>query len=115
MEDFGLSDDLYIKMNARGRLLTPFENLKAELQSKILRQKWEEGKKVADCFSLKIDTYWTDFIWNNFQYEHSVDISHMRLISTLVMTNAALGKLAVKPEQRNEIIQRTQEDSLQGI
>ena len=66
-------------MNARGRLLTPFENLKAELQSKILRQKWEEGKKVADSFSLKIDTYWTDFIWNNFQYEHSVDISHMRL------------------------------------
>ena len=111
LEDFGLSDDLYIKMNARGRLLTPFENLKAELQSKILRHKWEQGKKVADCFSLRIDTYWTDFVWNNFQYEHSVDISHMRFISTLVMINAALGKLAVKPEQRNEIIQKTQEDS----
>lgn len=111
LEDFGLSDDLYIKMNARGRLLTPFENLKAELQSKVLQNKWEEGKKVADCFSVKIDTYWTDFVWNNFQYEHSVDISHMRLISTLVMINAALGNLAVKPEQRNEIIQKTQEDS----
>lgn len=32
LENFGLSDDLYIKMNARGRLLTPFENLKAEIQ-----------------------------------------------------------------------------------
>lgn len=111
LDDFGLSDDLYIKMNARGRLLTPFENLKAELQSKILQQKWEIGKDFSNCFSLKIDTYWTDFIWNNFQYEHSVDISHMRLISTLVMINAAIGKLAIRPEQRNEIIQKTQEDS----
>jgi uncharacterized protein with ParB-like and HNH nuclease domain len=34
LEHFGLSDDLYIKMNARGRQLTPFENLKAELQEK---------------------------------------------------------------------------------
>ena len=31
MKDFGLSDDLYIKMNARGKTLTPFENFKAWL------------------------------------------------------------------------------------
>ena len=31
LKDFGLSDDLYIKMNARGKQLTSFENFKADL------------------------------------------------------------------------------------
>ena len=35
LENIGLTDDLYIKMNARGRLLTPFENFKAGLQKEI--------------------------------------------------------------------------------
>ncbi|WP_026656081.1 DUF262 domain-containing protein [Butyrivibrio sp. AE3003] len=33
MEDFNNSDDLYIKMNARGKLLTDFEIFKAKLQN----------------------------------------------------------------------------------
>ena len=43
MEDFGLSDDLYIKMNARGKLLSSFENLKAEIQQKSKDLNWENG------------------------------------------------------------------------
>ena len=35
LEQFGLSDDLYIKMNARGKALTDFENFKAILEKKI--------------------------------------------------------------------------------
>ena len=31
LQDFALSDDLYIKMNARGKQLTAFENFKADL------------------------------------------------------------------------------------
>ena len=31
LDDFGLSEELYIKMNARGLPLTPFENFKADL------------------------------------------------------------------------------------
>lgn len=31
LKEFGLSDDLYIKMNARGKQLTMFENFKADL------------------------------------------------------------------------------------
>ena len=31
-------------MNARGRLLTPFENLKAEIQDKASTNNWEAGK-----------------------------------------------------------------------
>src|SRR5205085_6136002 len=33
LENFGLSDDLYVKMNARGKALTRFEVFKAEFES----------------------------------------------------------------------------------
>lgn len=110
LEDFGLSDDLYIKMNARGRLLTPFENLKAEIQGKNEKNGWEKDKPLEDLFSTKIDTIWTDFIWKNYQFNHSVDIAHMRLITTIVMINAALGKIDLKPSQRNELIQQLEDN-----
>lgn len=110
LEDFGLSDDLYIKMNARGRLLTPFENLKAEIQAKNEKNEWEKDKAINERFSTKIDTDWTDFIWKNYQYNHSVDIAHMRFITTIVMINIALGKLELKPNQRNELIQQFEDN-----
>ena len=110
LEDFGLSDDLYIKMNARGRLLTPFENLKAEIQEKDDKNGWEKSKPLKDRFSTKIDTVWTDFVWKNYQYNHSVDIAHMRLMTTVVMINVALGKTDLKPNQRNELIQQLEDN-----
>lgn len=110
LEDFGLSDDLYIKMNARGKLLTPFENLKAEIQTKIDKNGWDKNKKINEQFSTKIDTVWTDFIWKNYKYNYSVDIAHMRFITTIVMINIALGKSALKPNQRNELIQQLQDN-----
>lgn len=111
LKDFGLSDDLYIKMNARGKLLTPFENFKAEIQAKIKDGKWEKSKDISYSFAFKIDTEWTDFIWNNYKYDHSVDIAHMRFIAALIMINTALGRLSVKSEQRNEIIQKIQDNN----
>lgn len=57
LEDFGLSDDLYIKMNARGKPLTPFENFKAWLVARISDQPW------AKQFDLAMDQKWIDFFW----------------------------------------------------
>ena len=44
IEDMGLTDDLYIKMNSRGKPLTDFENLKAEFIDKI--SQLEENSKI---------------------------------------------------------------------
>ena len=75
--DFGLSDDLYIKMNARGKQLTSFENFKADLIGYITNQAEDESlegsvraewKKLIDPESgipIKIDTDWTDIFWKN--------------------------------------------------
>lgn len=59
IKDMGLTDDLYIKMNSRGKPLTEFEHFKAE---------WEGYMKavdadLADCISHKIDTDWADMLW----------------------------------------------------
>ncbi len=110
LKDFGLSDDLYIKMNARGRILTPFENLKAELQDKSMKNNWESGRAETDKFSYKIDTLWTDFLWNNFRKDNSVDNAHMNLITTLVMAKLATGT-RLKGEERADIIRKLNENN----
>jgi len=53
MQDFSLPDELYIKMNARGKPLTPFENFKAGFSE--LLGKDNKGK---------LDNEWLDIFWN---------------------------------------------------
>ncbi|MBP3587121.1 MAG: DUF262 domain-containing protein [Paludibacteraceae bacterium] len=77
LDNFGLSDDLYIKMNARGKQLTSFENFKADLIGYIRHQaynenlseevhvKWERLLDPAIGIPIKMDTTWTDLFWNN--------------------------------------------------
>jgi major membrane immunogen (membrane-anchored lipoprotein) len=70
---FKLTDELYIKMNSRGRQLTPFENFKAffsEILSTNEFNKEEldygDGTKLTyqKYFAFKIDSVWTDLFWN---------------------------------------------------
>ncbi|WOC50794.1 hypothetical protein BPO_0147 [Bergeyella porcorum] len=65
LKDFGLSDDLYIKMNARGKQLTPFENFKSQFEKHIEKNGFEkDAKNPEEKFAHKIDTIWTDLFWN---------------------------------------------------
>jgi hypothetical protein len=90
LPDLGLSDDLYIKMNARGKLLTPFENFKAQLQKHIEINRWEDGFDYTNKFSHKIDTMWTNLFWKLFG--EKLDDAHIRFLATIVMFRIALGK-----------------------
>lgn len=64
LENFGLSDDLYIKMNTRGKALTPFENFKSRFEKHINENGWEkEITHPQETFAHKIDTVWTDLFW----------------------------------------------------
>lgn len=80
LKDFGLSDDLYIKMNARGKQLTSFENFKADLVGYINKQAEEEKnerwKNLASSdigISKKLDTEWTDIFWQNKTGDGKID------------------------------------------
>ena len=59
IKNMGLTDELYIKMNSRGRPLTRFEHFKAEFEHRIFQTDAEAAKR----FESKIDLKWTDFLW----------------------------------------------------
>ena len=62
LDEYEQTDELYVKMNARGKQLTDFEHFKSWLQDyiksnrlKVSEQKWSD----------KIDTKWLDLFWKN--------------------------------------------------
>lgn len=58
LENFGLSEDIYIRMNARGKILTKFENFKSEFY-KIIK----DDPKIEE-FKDKIEYQWVTNLWN---------------------------------------------------
>lgn len=78
LTQFDLSDELYIKMNARGKPLTHFENLKADLINYI-NQKAQQSSSTAQenwqglAKALHFDTYWTDIFWPARSQDHHID------------------------------------------
>ena len=63
IKDMGLTDELYIKMNSRGKPLTVFEQFKAELERKIRIFDEKNGRKICNRIIEKIDKPWTDLLW----------------------------------------------------
>jgi hypothetical protein len=61
MDDMGMEDSLYIKLNARGKELTPFEEFKADLVGKV--EKMEDLPFTKFEFELALDTVWSDYFW----------------------------------------------------
>jgi Protein of unknown function DUF262 len=59
IEQMGLSEDLYIKMNSRGKPLTPFENFKA-LFEQVLELSCPDR---VEEFAQKVDGAWADLLW----------------------------------------------------
>ena len=112
LENMGLTDDLYIKMNARGKLLTPFENFKAGFQKRIDEENWEEGLPLSECFSTKIDNDWTDFFWDHFRKEDTIDAAQTRFVSAIAMIMHSVERLN-STESRIELLNQLQEDPTQ--
>jgi len=92
LEQFDLSDDLYIKMNARGKPLTSFETFKARFERHLESQFQGvppdvcNGTPLADFFSHRIDTRWSDFFWP-FRDKRTAtfDDAIMNLLRTVIM------------------------------
>jgi hypothetical protein len=69
LPDFELTDDLYIKMNSRGKQLTNFENFKADFID-FIKKEIKEARYLDPItgFPIKLDTIWTDIFWQNQRY-----------------------------------------------
>lgn len=57
--DVGLTDEIYIKMNARGKALTRFENFKAQLTAYLSNI----DEDFSNQFIGKINGEWSQFFW----------------------------------------------------
>lgn len=75
MEHYALTDDLYIKMNARGKVLTVFENFKAKFIQHL-----KERNLPYEHFEDNIDGNWTDLMWDyRAKKDNTIDNQFMNL------------------------------------
>lgn len=86
MEDknMPLADDLYIKMNARGKVLTDFENFKVDLLKYKLSDRdylIPENDTSENSFSLLLDTRWTDLFWPYRSAEYHIDEIYLNFLN----------------------------------
>lgn len=68
IDDVGLTDEIYIKMNARGKALTRFENFKAQLSSYLVKT----DEVFARDFIDNINKRWSQFFWHE-EYRPEVE------------------------------------------
>lgn len=101
LNDIGLTDDLYIKMNARGKQLTDFENFKARFEKYIKDKEFEKDLSLTEAnkeqwkeltektFSHRIDTVWTDLFWKHRGDDNLVDNEFVKFIAGIAINSYA--------------------------
>ncbi len=120
LDGFDLSDELYIKMNARGKPLTDFENFKADWinwmksEENPDRNFYNEEVKlgITDVpkylsIASQLDNHWTDIFWpfskvNSKEEEKVVDVFFLRFIGRF-----SLNQFILKNQFRTQDIEKS--------
>jgi hypothetical protein len=89
LEQYNMQEDLYIKMNSRGKPLTRFENFKAWFQEHFPNNiGWHD----------KIDNTWTNLFWpyrSAHTQNHVIDEEFMQFINGMLLYELSIRKDAV--------------------
>lgn len=119
LDKFGLTDDLYIKMNSRGKKLTRFEIFKSDLEKAINNI----SPALKDDISKRIDNDWMDMLWHYAQKSSTdtdiikkADEGFMCLFNNIFrieMFRRGLEKKNKRTPSIEEII--TDEDSIKNV
>lgn len=124
LKKFKLSDDLYIKMNARGKPLSEFENFKAKFEQYIetiepeiesLHRDFKLNDKsvsLKDYFSHNIDTKWADLFWtyrkianrSNSAEDNDFDDEFVNFIRFIFNCNYA-GSINIATKDKDEVLE----------
>lgn len=123
LDKYHLSDELYIKMNSRGKPLTDFENFKArysEFIAEILSSsglRVERSRRLPDgtispmkidkYFAERIDNEWVNMIWeyrNDGETEKSMDLGQLCdfRMANLVRAVLSLKYIELHPQIKGE-------------
>lgn len=112
IKDIGQENDLYIKMNARGRPLTNFECFKSELFDYI-----DKNNLISDIsseFKRKIDDDWLNLLWEDFKLEKDSDKTFMELIHYLLFDNYICAN-NLKTFETDDVLKKIDTNETQGI
>ena len=79
IQEEGFDEDLYVKMNARGKGLTDFENFRAWLEKK--------HKNSLPCYKweYQIDKDWLDLFWKTKNKVADVDVNFMAFFKNMAL------------------------------
>ena len=113
IEGLGKPSELYIKMNARGKQLTDFENLKAELYEYLEEQKssfYDEDADFVKKFKAKMDGDWLGYVWklykNNDKAAEKADDFYRELIHAVFTTRIMLEGQKKEEEGQKQTTQK---------
>ena len=100
LEEHHLTDELYLKMNARGKQLSKFENFKASLIKRINDEQWESKEKDEETFSYKMDTTYTDLFWKYRGDVNVIDYEVTNFFAGMAMIGYVLKEKNSEAQQR---------------
>nr|WP_314554575.1 DUF262 domain-containing protein [uncultured Capnocytophaga sp.] len=100
LEEHQLTDELYLKMNARGKQLSNFENFKASLVKRVADNGWEENIDEKDSFSFKMDTIYTDLFWEYRGEVNVIDYEVTNFFAGMAMIGYALKENSETQQKR---------------
>lgn len=114
----GLTDDLYIKMNARGKALTDFENFKARFEKHIKENEFEKDLSLTEAnkeqwkeltektFSHRIDTVWTDLFWKHRGDDNLIDNEFVKFIAGIAINSYAENQEIFESKDDDELTRK---------
>lgn len=104
LNDMGLTDELYIKMNSRGKPLTTFEHFKADFEQ-TLREVSKahivdfDGKETPyQEFIRKVDQDWSDLLWPLRGGDDIIDQEFLRLFRFITDIVTRQNRLPINPD-----------------
>jgi hypothetical protein len=117
LEKYKLTDDLYIKMNARGKALTDFENFKADFLDLVKKRFKEYNSSVEEDeleikassrkveFASKMDNAWTDIFWNFRSDDDVIDDIYLAFINRFILNCLIVSDYAVSADKWDNKLQ----------
>jgi hypothetical protein len=92
-DNLPLTDDLYIKMNARGKQLTDLENFKADLLDVVKTENWEDSHiPLTSKLGYLMDMGWTDVFWSYRSHDKRIDEIYFAFINRYLFNEMVIAK-----------------------
>lgn len=98
MEDFKLTDEIYLKMNARGKPLTSFENFKADFTYYIQKNNIDiSQQQLSD-----LDNKYTNFFWQLYKRDKKYDNLYIKFFYRITLIYFIINNKDVEKITDNE-------------